>query len=31
VVKADAREFVRKVEAKGLHARIVEPGGSIDV
>jgi L-ascorbate metabolism protein UlaG (beta-lactamase superfamily) len=31
VVKADAREFVRKVEAKGLHARVVEPGGSIDV
>ncbi|HEU4365739.1 MAG TPA: metal-dependent hydrolase [Candidatus Krumholzibacteria bacterium] len=30
-VKADAGVFVRKVEAKGLRARVVEPGGSIEV
>lgn len=31
VVKADAGDFVKKVEAKGLKARIVEPGGSIEL
>jgi len=31
VVKADAGAWVKKVEAKGMKARIVEPGGSIEV
>jgi len=30
-VKADGAEFVRKVEEKGLKARIVEPGSAIEV
>jgi L-ascorbate metabolism protein UlaG (beta-lactamase superfamily) len=31
VVKVDGNEFVRKVEGKGLKARIVEPRASLDV
>lgn len=31
VVKADAHAFVRKVEAQGLRARIVAPGGVLEV
>ena len=31
VVKADAGAWVKKVEAKGMKARIVAPGGSIEV
>ncbi|MDH5627688.1 MAG: MBL fold metallo-hydrolase, partial [Candidatus Krumholzibacteria bacterium] len=31
VVKADADGFVRKVEAKGLRARVVEPGGVLEL
>lgn len=31
VVKADASAFVKKVEAKGLKARVVEPGEAIEV
>jgi L-ascorbate metabolism protein UlaG (beta-lactamase superfamily) len=30
VVKADGNEFVRKVEGKGLKARIVEPGATLE-
>jgi L-ascorbate metabolism protein UlaG (beta-lactamase superfamily) len=31
VVKADASDWLRKVEAKGLKAKIVEPGGVVEV
>jgi L-ascorbate metabolism protein UlaG (beta-lactamase superfamily) len=31
VVKADGNEFVRKMEGKGLKARIVEPRAFIEV
>ncbi len=31
LVKADADGFVKKVEAKGLHARVVEPGGVLEL
>jgi L-ascorbate metabolism protein UlaG (beta-lactamase superfamily) len=31
VIKADAADFVRKVEKKGLRASVVEPGGGIEV
>jgi L-ascorbate metabolism protein UlaG (beta-lactamase superfamily) len=31
VVKADAHDFVKKVAAKGLKARIVEPGGVLEL
>lgn len=31
VIKADAEEFVRKVEKKGLSARVVKPGSAIEV
>jgi L-ascorbate metabolism protein UlaG (beta-lactamase superfamily) len=31
LVKADARDWERKVEAKGLKARIIEPGGVLEL
>jgi L-ascorbate metabolism protein UlaG (beta-lactamase superfamily) len=31
VIKADPQEFVRKVEAQGRRAKVVEPGGRHEV
>ena len=31
VIKADAEEFVRKTEGKGLRARVVGAGASVDI
>ena len=30
-VKADGNEFVRKVEGKGMNARVIEPGNSLEL
>jgi L-ascorbate metabolism protein UlaG (beta-lactamase superfamily) len=31
VVNADGNDFVRKVEGKGMYARVIEPGNSLEL